>query len=127
MRTSAGASTPSRTWFPFTSSTRTVTESPTRMISPSFRVRTSIAHGVSAGCGRRLRRRARSRDSAVAPALRRAPGSTSGDELAQHVAQELARHLGGGHGVGAVGDHGAQLDPPVGAGGRELVEPFAQL
>src|SRR6185369_1127633 len=43
MRTSDGASTPSRTWLPFTSSTRTVTVSPTRMTSPNFRVSTSMA------------------------------------------------------------------------------------
>src|SRR5438093_6631828 len=43
MRTSAGASTPSRTWLPRTSRTRTVTASPTRITSPNFRVRTSIA------------------------------------------------------------------------------------
>src|SRR5205809_2978449 len=52
MRTSAGASTPGRTWLPRTSRTRTVTLSPTRITSPNFRVRTSILappHGLSAG------------------------------------------------------------------------------
>src|ERR671931_279212 len=85
MRTSAGASTPSRTWLPRTSRTRTVTASPTRITSPNFLVRTSIA--------RICRLDAR-------PAL--------GEQLPQHLAQEPPRDLVHVGAVAALRDRGTE-------------------
>src|SRR5213592_1905057 len=80
MRTSAGASTPSRTWLPRTSRTRTVTASPTRITSPNFLVRTSIA----------------------------LPVPPSGEQLPEQLAQELPRHVLDVGAVGALGHHAAE-------------------
>src|SRR5438093_2714492 len=93
MRTSAGASTPSRTWLPRTSRTRTVTVSPTRITSPNFLVRTSIALPARTGCR---------------PDARRALGASSGEQLPEQLAQELPRDVLDVGAVAALRHHGAE-------------------
>src|SRR4029077_3445737 len=73
MRPAAGASTPRRTWLPFTSRTRTVTASPTRITSPSLRVSTSIP--------------------VVPHPLSVDPEARLNEQLAEHLAQPTARDL----------------------------------
>src|SRR5690349_3400770 len=95
MRTSDGASTPSRTWLPFTSSTRTVTVSPTRMTSPNFRVSTSMARALRVDSTRHYRPGAGYALDSAQIRQRRPCGRLLREEFPEELPQHAARDVGG--------------------------------